>query len=129
MSGKLGLSCPPEVAELMWNTVAWQAFIAFDGYAQPTYAASKNLSCWIEGHNFQGLEANRKANVTEVEPRYDLFFSGDSADARSISLYDLFTIGPIGATLLDQQLQPIEISTGYGPNFDNTNPWIIRVTL
>jgi hypothetical protein len=75
-----------------------------------------------------GVEILRRADGTVVEPVLDLYFSGDDPNAENFKLYDRFTPHNIG---LDgtQNLQAVWINTLYGPPFDNTNPWLIRITL
>ena len=124
------VSCPPEIKELMTVPVTWEKFLGFDGKADPSYAAPVTLYCYKESHGLMqgGLEAIRKADETTADPDWDLFFSGDDVSPESFSLYDRFTVhvavGDTGFTT-----QPASINTIVGPNFDNTNPWLICVSL
>ncbi len=126
------ISLPPEIFELMTNIVIWEKFLGFDGHAEPSYAPARNLLCWQEAHGVSGgaggMEVFRRADGSVVEPRWDMYFNGDSADARSIQLYDRFTHNDIGSEG-NQSLQAVMINTLFGPNFDNQNPWLILVTL
>lgn len=126
------LSLPRDVFELMTVEVIWEAFQGFDGHVEPSYAAPVSLICWQEAHGVSGgaggMEVFRHADGTVVEPRWDLYFDGDNSDVRSFQLYDRFT--PSGVTSdSEQRLQAVMVNTLYGPNFDNTNPWLVLVTL
>lgn len=123
-------SCPVEVAELMHLTVFWESFLGFDGHAEPSYATGITLDCWQEeGHGFaqRGVHAVRNATDTTSKPDFDLYFSGDDANARQIKLYDRFTPDGVGAE--NMPLQPFAIDTVNGPNFDSVHPWLIIVTF
>ena len=123
-------SCPVQIAELLTTTVFWESFLGFDGHAEPRYAVGATLSCWQEeGHGFaqRGVHAVRNATDTTSKPDWDLYFSGDDANARTIKLYDRFTMQGVGATNLP--LQAFAIDTVYGPPFDNVHPWLIIVTF
>lgn len=125
------LSLPRDIFELLSTTVSWERFLGFDGHAEPSYAAPVVLTCWMEPHataGTAGAEAYRRADGTVVEPVYDLYFDGDDINAQLIELYDRFLVS---AVALDsaQKLQATRVETRLGPNFDNTNPWLICVTL
>lgn len=131
MSGPTpSLSLPRDIWELMTIDITWEAFQGFDGHAEPSYAAPVTLQCWQESHGLVGggLEVFRAADGTTVEPQWDLYFDGDQTNVQDIQLYDRFT--PVGvATVGNQSLQAVRVSTWYGPNWDNTNPWLVLVTL
>lgn len=124
------LSLPRDIWELMTTSVQWEKFQGFDGHAEPSYAAPVALTCWIEPHTTAtaGMEAYRKADGTVTEPVYDLYFDGDNANVKSIVLYDRFLISAV-AVGVEQKLQAVRVEQLLGPNFDNTNPWLIIVTL
>lgn len=131
MSGPTpSFSLPRDIWELLTVEVTWEAFQGFDGHAEPSYASPVTLQCWQESHGLVGggLEVFRSADGTVVEPQWDLYFDGDQTNVQDIQLYDRFTPGGV-ATVGDQSLQAVRVSTWYGPNWDNTNPWLILVTL
>lgn len=131
MSGPTpSLSLPREIWELMTIQVTWESFLGFDGHAEPSYAAPVQLTCWQEAHGLTGggLEAFRLADGTTVEPQWDLYFDGDQTNVQDIQLYDRFTPVGVGSDST-QRLQAVRVNTFYGPNWDNTNPWLIQVTL
>lgn len=124
------LSLPRDIWELMTTTVVWEAFLGFDGHAEPSYASPIYVTCWQESHGLTGggLEVYRRADGTVVEPQWDLLFDGDDANVQNFQLYDRFLPGGIG-TDPAQKLQAVRLATFLGPNFDNTNPWIVLITL
>lgn len=132
----MSISCPPEIFELMTNTVVWESFQGFDGHAEPVYLPAVELTCWQESHGLTGggLEVFRYADGTQVEPQWDLFFNGDDPLARQIQLYDRFTTDGVASgvyfgTQGNLGLQAVRVNTLQGPPFDNKNPWLIQVTL
>lgn len=128
MSGP-ATSLPPELAELMTLTVAWEKAKGQDGYGQQSYAAAVDLSCWVEEFGFigGGMVTTRKGANTDVDPKYSLYFDGSDARAQGFSMYDRFTLPSVFAT--DKPLQPSVINTISGPNFDNQAPWLIEVAF
>ncbi len=124
-------SCPPEIAELMTQTVFWEPFLGFDGHAEPSYGPGIELTCWVESPSITGLggvAANRAADETTVEPKYALIFNGDDPSARQIQLWDRFTSFNT-ASEGTHPLQATQVNTLHGPPFDNQNPWLIQVVL
>lgn len=116
----------------MTTTVAWEAVLADgpDGYGQWAYAAPVDLTCWTEPHGIgvnSGQTAVRKPDGTVVDPDWDYYFDGDDPLARQIKLWDRFTPGGIGNE--GKKLQALVVETMYGPPFDNTNPWLVVVSL
>lgn len=112
---------------MMTVPVIWEAFLGFDGHAEPIYGPPIELMCYRESHGLSqgGIEVLRNADATVADPDFDLFFSGDDPYARQFKLYDRITTGGIG----DQSftIQPASINTIVGPPFDNRNPWLIVV--
>lgn len=112
---------------MMTVPVLWEAFLGFDGHAEPIYAPGIELMCYREGHGMMqgGIEVLRTADQTVADPDYDLFFSGDDPNARQIKLYDRLSVGGVA----DQSftIQPQSVNTIIGPPFDNRNPWLIVV--
>lgn len=122
-------SLPPQLAELMTVEVTWEASTGQDGYAKVSYAAPVTLTGWVEPYGIAGgVEAIRRQDGTMVEPQYELYFDGDDARARGFTILDRFTL----PETVDAQLRPLQavrISTLAGPPFDNTDPWLVTVTL
>lgn len=123
-------NCPPEIRALMTVSVGWESFIDFDGHGDPSYRPLIQLKCWFEEYSVSqgGMVANRRPDVTVVEPEYHMYFAGDDSRVRTFTLYDRFTTYAVGDSVL-QVLQPIRINTMYGPPFDNRNPWMVEVAL
>lgn len=122
-------SLPPQLRELMTVSVVWEKAIAQDGYGQISWEAPVALVGWVEPYGLAGgVEARRTRDGTTVEPQYELYFSGDDVSSRSMSLDDRFTL-PDTVDAQARPLQPVRISTVDGPPFDNTNPWLVSLTL
>jgi hypothetical protein len=125
-------SCPPEIKQLMTNTVLWESWLGFDGHAEPSYGPQIPVSCFQEAFGTMssegGLGVLRRADGTVVQPLWDLFFDGDNPVVLSFQVYDRFTPGGVGSDST-QALQAIRINTLYGPPFDNKHPWVVQVTV
>ncbi len=120
---------PPEIAELMTVTAAWERHTGVDGHGQPIYASPVSLNCWLEQSGFVagGLEAIRRAANTAVDIEYDLYFNGSDTNVQQFTLLDRFTITPVG--IEGRKPQALFLDTSYGPPFDNQAPWLVKVTL
>lgn len=120
-------SLPAEIRELMTVEVSWEKSTGKDGYGQHTYATAATLRCWWEPHASTGVEATRDEHGTMIEPKYDMYFTGDDPRVRSIAVSDRFTIPAIDAAT--KPLQAIRVATVNGPPFDNSYPWMVVVSL
>lgn len=125
-------SLPPEVRQLMTQTVQWYQFAGFDQYAQPQFADLVELFCWIEPHAGMadgGLTPHRNPDgITVLEAIVDIYFDGSDPLARQISAWDRFI--PPGIGVEPDNFQVVKsIATIYGPPFDNQDPWLILVML
>lgn len=122
------ISCPPEISELMTNTVQWESFLGFDGHGEPAYAPAIPMKCWMEEYSTLsgGMTAHRRADGTVVEPQWHCYFNADDPRVRTFKLYDRFTTPGVGNGP-EQKLQAVSINTMFGPNFDNKNPWTVEV--
>ena len=96
MSGP-ATALPPEIAELMTVTAAWEKHTGVDGHGQPVYASPVSINCWLEQSGFVagGLEAVRRPTNTAVDIEYDLYFNGSDTNAQQFTLLDRFTITPV----------------------------------
>jgi hypothetical protein len=118
----------------MYNTSClWEQAGALDVFGQPSYATPLEIDCWMEpegaGSNagMQDSRANISRTILEQtrRPELSLYFDGDDANVRSFKLTDRFT--PPTTAGAGIAMMPTVIETMYGPNFDNLNPWTIRV--
>lgn len=124
MSGQT-TSLPPEIAELMTVTISWEAATGTDGYGQSSFATPVSKLCWLEQRSYmEGFEMNRSQDEWPIVPTVYMYFDGDDSDARGFTFDDRFTISNYA---VPQRLQPSQIIPFFGPNFDNTTPWIIAV--
>ncbi len=125
-------SLPAEIAEIMTiTTVGYEKSTGVDGYGQSTYAALVDVTCWMENHIPGGTQAWRapiqgEALVNTTEAQYDLYFDGQNTVAQGFSMEDRFTVPGYPAGL---PVKPDYINTMFGPPFDNTNPWLVIVSL
>lgn len=133
-------SLPFPIKELMTNvTVLWEqaagteAAPTRDVYGQPSYAAPVQINCWMEpegmGMNAGMTDSRATFNQAILQqtrrPELSLYFDGDDPNAQQFKMLDRFTPPTTGGA--DIALMPTVIETLYGPNFDNQNPWLIRV--
>ena len=127
-------SLPFAIRELMTNvTVEWEQAGATDDFGQPSYAAPVEINCWMEpegiGVNAGMTDSRANFNQTILQqtrrPELDMYFDGDDPDAQSFKMTDRFTPPTTAGTGI--ALMPTIIETLYGPNFDNVNPWTVRV--
>ena len=120
---------PAQIAELMTVYVKWEASLGQDGHGQSGYSAPVTLVGWVEPYGISGgVEVMRRADGTQVNPSYDLYFDGDDARVRGFTILDRFTM-PSAVETPTRPLQPLKIATLAGPPFDNENPWLVSVTL
>jgi len=120
-------SLPVEIRELMTVEVTWEKSLGKDGYGQHIYDNPVTLKCWWEAHSTGGVEARRDERGTMIEPQYDLYFTGDDPRVRGMAVADRFTVPAIDAS--NRPLQAIRVATFAGPPFDNSNPWMVVVSL
>lgn len=122
-------SLPPLLKELMTVEVTWEASTGQDGYGQSGYAAPVTLIGWVEPYGLAGgVEATRRQDGSIVDIQYELYFTGDDIRARTFTILDRFTL-PETVDAQQRPLQPVRVSTLAGPPFDNTNPWLVTVSL
>ena len=127
-------SLPFAIRELMVNTtVLWEQAGATDAFFQPAFAAPVEINCWMEpegvGTN-AGLTSSRAGISGAIleqtrRPELSLYFDGDDANVRSFRANDRFTLVTPGSEGIAMMATVIE--TFYGPPFDNTYPWTVRV--
>ena len=134
-------SLPYPIKELMTNvTVLWEkaiesspGFALKDVFGQPSYEAPVQINCWMEpeglGVNAGMTDSRANFNQTILQQtrrlELDMYFDGDDPDAQSFKMTDRFTPPTTAGTGI--ALMPTIIETLYGPNFDNVNPWTVRV--
>lgn len=113
------------ILALMNDTVSWEAYTTQDGHGDPTYAAPKTLSCWIEEKGLSGgVRAHRAAHADTFDPLYDVYFDANDPDVLTFDLRDRFTITT--QTGGSHAEQPERIDTFRGPN---GALWVTVVTL
>ena len=123
----------------MYNTTAlWESAndtTGRDVFGQPSYAAPLEINCWMEpegiGVNAGMTDSRAPISGTILEqtrrPELSLYFDGDDANVRSFKMTDRFT--PPTTAGAGIAMMPTVIETLHGPNFDNLNPWVVRVAF
>ena len=121
-------SLPAEIRELMTVPVVWEKSGGVNGMGEPSFSNPVTLNAWVEPHTSSGgVDAVRRADGVVVEPQYVLYFSGDDPRVRNMAVSDRFTVPGVDAQ--GRPLEALSVGTLAGPNFDNTNPWLVSVTL
>lgn len=126
-------SLPAEIAELMWVSmiVGYSQAVSGDGFGQQGYAATVDVTCWIEPHSYTGMEAERPVlgRTTigdDKDAVYDLYFDGSQTVTQGFGMDDMFTVTYPGGPVT---MKPKDIAVYQGPNFDNLAPWLVVVRV
>lgn len=111
---------PPEIRQLMTQTVAWEAYQSKNSHGDESYADPVDLACHVE----LAVDADRLPDETRVVPRHDLYFDGGDSRVQSFTLNDRFTVGGIagGVPLQARQIDPV-----YGPPPGDV--WTVKVAV
>lgn len=113
---------------LMNLTVVWEKYTGRNGHGDPSYAAPKTLTCWMEERGVGGgIEAYRRSDEDVYDARIDVYLDATDTDVASMGMTDRFTI-PSGLESTDTGMtsMPSRMTVFCGPNGD---PWVKLVTL